>query len=119
LVACVTSLGGIEGDVDGWGVDVAYAGTQKCLGVPPGLAPLTVGARARERMVPRPQSWYLDLGLIARYIDAGSRTYHHTAPVSMIYALHAGLGVVLDEPLEAAWVRHEECGRALQDGLAK
>ena len=119
LVDCVTSLGGIEVDVDGWKVDVAYAGTQKCLGVPPGLAPLTVSVTARERMVERPQSWYLDLGLIGRYMDAGSRTYHHTAPVSMIYGLHAGLGVLLDEGLEAAWARHDACGRTLQDGLAK
>jgi alanine-glyoxylate transaminase/serine-glyoxylate transaminase/serine-pyruvate transaminase len=117
LVDCVTSLGGIELDVDAWGVDIAYSGTQKCLGVPPGLAPLTVSDRARERFVERPSSWYLDLGLIGRYLDSSTRTYHHTAPVSMIYALHAGLGVLLDEGLEASWARHESCGRALQAGL--
>ena len=116
----VTSLGGIPFDADGWGVDIAYSGTQKCLGVPPGLSPVTVGERARARFKARPSSWYFDLGLIARYVEgAGGRTYHHTAPVSMIFALHAGLGVVLEEGLLAAWARHEACGRAVQDGLEK
>ena len=119
LIDCVTSLGGIPVDVDGWSVDIAYAGTQKCLGVPPGLAPLTVSERARQRFVARPQSWYFDLSLISRYMDASARTYHHTAPISMIYALHAGLGVLLDAGLETTWARHEACGRSLQDGLVK
>ncbi len=120
LVDAVTSLGGIPFEVDGWGVDIAYSGTQKCLGVPPGLSPVTVGERARARFKARPASWYFDLGLIARYVEGlGGRTYHHTAPVSMIFALHAGLGVVLEEGLEAAWARHEACGRALQVGLEK
>ena len=119
LVDCVTSLGGIEVDVDGWGVDVAYAGTQKCLGVAPGLAPLTVSDRARDRLVERSPSWYLDLRMIGRYTGpaTGTRTYHHTAPVSMIMSLHAGLGALLDEGLDAAVARHAECGRLLQDGL--
>jgi alanine-glyoxylate transaminase/serine-glyoxylate transaminase/serine-pyruvate transaminase len=115
----VTSLGGMEVSVDAWQVDIAYSGTQKCLGVPPGLAPLTVSDRARERLVPRPSSWYLDLNLLSNYVTSGEggRVYHHTAPVTMIGALHAGLGRVLDEGLEAVWARHEECGRALQRGL--
>jgi alanine-glyoxylate transaminase/serine-glyoxylate transaminase/serine-pyruvate transaminase len=119
LVDCVTSLGGIEVDVDGWGVDVAYAGTQKCLGVPPGLAPLTVSDRARDRLVERSPSWYLDLRMIGRYTGpaTGARTYHHTAPVSMIMSLHAGLGALLDEGLDAAVARHAECGGLLQEGL--
>jgi alanine-glyoxylate transaminase / serine-glyoxylate transaminase / serine-pyruvate transaminase len=121
LVDVVTSLAGIPVEVDGWGIDLAYGGTQKCLGVPPGLAPLTASPTARSRFVERPVSWYLDLGLIARYVEAPgagpARTYHHTAPVSMVYALHAGLGAVLDEGLETAWARHEACGRLLQDGL--
>ena len=118
LVDTVTSLGGIEVSVDDWAVDVAYSGTQKCLGVPPGLAPVTMSPRARERQVERPASWYLDLGLIARYVEgAGGRTYHHTAPVSMVFALHAGLGVLLEEGLAASWARHESCGQLLQDGL--
>ena len=121
LVDMVTSLGGIAVDVDGWEVDIAYSGTQKCLGVPPGLAPLTVSARALERIVERPSSWYLDLNLLARYVNdsSGARVYHHTAPVAMVAALHAGLGALLEEGLEAAWHRHAECGRQLQDGLAE
>ena len=97
LVDCVTSLGGIPVETDGWGIDVAYSGTQKCLGVPPGLAPLTVSERARARLVRRPRSWYLDLGMLADYMEAGGgRRYHHTVPVPMILALHAGLGVLLE-----------------------
>jgi alanine-glyoxylate transaminase/serine-glyoxylate transaminase/serine-pyruvate transaminase len=118
LVDCVTSLGGIQVEIDDWGVDVAYAGTQKCLGVPPGLAPLTVSERARSRFVEKSQSWYLDLSMISDYVGA-ARKYHHTAPVSMVYALHAGLGVVLAEGLDAVWARHEATGRALQRGLEK
>ncbi|MDE3087685.1 MAG: alanine--glyoxylate aminotransferase family protein [Acidobacteriota bacterium] len=114
----VTSLGGMEVDVDGWGVDVCYSGTQKCLGAPPGLAPFTLGPAAWERRTARPPSWYLDMGLIAGYVDGtGGRTYHHTAPVSMVFALHAALGVLLEEGLEQAWQRHEDCGRRLQAGL--
>ncbi|HET7653775.1 MAG TPA: alanine--glyoxylate aminotransferase family protein [Acidimicrobiales bacterium] len=119
LVDCVTSLGGIEVDVDDWRVDIAYSGTQKCLAVPPGLAPLTVSDRAVERFVERSPSWYLDLGMIARYLDSSTRTYHHTAPISMIYALHAGLGALLDEGLEQSWARHAENGALLQAGLEK
>jgi alanine-glyoxylate transaminase/serine-glyoxylate transaminase/serine-pyruvate transaminase len=120
LVDVVTSLGGIPVEIDGWGVDVAYSGTQKCLGVPPGLSPVTVSERARQRFVTRPSTWYLDLGLIGRYVEGASgRTYHHTAPVSMIFALHAGLGALLDEGVEASWARHEHCGRLIQDGLEK
>jgi len=120
VVDVVTSLGGIEVAVDEWGVDVAYGGTQKCLGVPPGLAPLTVSERALERIVERPSSWYLDLNLLARYVNdssGGARVYHHTAPVVMVAALHAGLGTLLDEGLPASWERHAQCGRLLQDGL--
>jgi alanine-glyoxylate transaminase / serine-glyoxylate transaminase / serine-pyruvate transaminase len=121
LVDTVTSLGGIEVDVDGWSVDIAYSGTQKCLGVPPGLSPFTVSERALGRIVERPSSWYLDLNLLARYVNDGSdgaRVYHHTAPVAMVAALHAGLGTLLDEGLPAAWARHLQCGALLQDGLA-
>ncbi len=118
LADCVTSLGGIDVRLDDWGVDIAFSGTQKCLGVPPGLAPVSVSPRAVERMHCRPQSWYFDMGMIADYVNgAGARAYHHTAPISMIYALHAGLGVVLDEGLEEAHARHQECGDMLQAGL--
>jgi alanine-glyoxylate transaminase / serine-glyoxylate transaminase / serine-pyruvate transaminase len=120
VVDMVTSLGGIEVAVDAWGVDIAYSGTQKCLSVPPGLAPLTISPLALERLVERPISWYLDLNLLARYVNdsvGAGRVYHHTAPVSMVSALHAGLGTVLEEGLERAWARHEECGRLMQEGL--
>lgn len=120
LVDCVTSLGGIPVDIDGWAVDIAYSGTQKCLGVPPGLAPLTVDERARERFVAKSRSWYLDLRMISDYVSSGgARRYHHTAPTAMVMALHAGLGAVLDEGLECSWARHAECGEALQAGLEK
>jgi alanine-glyoxylate transaminase/serine-glyoxylate transaminase/serine-pyruvate transaminase len=120
LVDMVTSLGGIEVAIDDWSVDIAYSGTQKCLGVPPGLAPLTVSARALERIVERPPSWYFDLNLLARYVQDGSgggRVYHHTAPVSMVAALHAGLGVLLDEGIAEVQQRHAACGKELQSGL--
>jgi aspartate aminotransferase-like enzyme len=119
LVDCVTSLGGIDVDVDGWGIDIGYSGTQKCLGVPPGLAPLTVSERARDRLVERSRSWYLDLRMLGRYTGpaSGPRVYHHTAPVAMVSSLHAGLGAILDEGLDAAIARHAECGRLLHEGL--
>jgi alanine-glyoxylate transaminase / serine-glyoxylate transaminase / serine-pyruvate transaminase len=119
LVDTVTSLGGIPVYVDEWGIDAVYSGTQKCLGVPPGLAPVSFSARAVERVRTRanpPQSWYLDLGLIADYVGS-ARRYHHTAPISMLYALHAGLAVVLDEGLERSWSRHTQVGAQLQQAL--
>ena len=119
LADCVTSLGGIPVQVDAWGVDIAYSGTQKCLGVAPGLAPFTMGQRARDRRVADPQSWYLDLGMIGEYTTGAARKYHHTAPIAMIFSLHAALGALLDEGLDRVWARHAECGAALQDGLQK
>lgn len=116
LVDCVTSVGGIPVAIDDWGVDIAYAGTQKCLGVPPGLAPITVSERAVERMVDLCPSWYLDLSMISEYA-VGGRTYHHTAPTGMIAGLHAGLGTILEEGLDKGHERHSECGQALQEGL--
>jgi len=120
LVDCVTSLGGIPVEVDQWAIDVAYSGTQKCLGVAPGLSPFTMSEWAWSRRIEKPQSWYLDLGMIGDYATTkGARKYHHTAPISMILSLHAALGAILDEGLDAVWARHEDCGRALQDGLEK
>jgi alanine-glyoxylate transaminase / serine-glyoxylate transaminase / serine-pyruvate transaminase len=122
LADCVTSLGGIEVAVDAWGVDIAYAGTQKCLGVAPGLAPFTVNERAWERRVATPRSWYLDLNLIGGYAGAAAgqrgRTYHHTAPVAMVASLHAALGRILAEGLPAVWARHQRAGEILHAGLA-
>lgn len=118
LVDAVTSIGGIELRADAWGVDIGYAGTQKCLGVAPGLAPFTISDRAYARRVERPRSWYLDLGLLGGYVDgAGGRTYHHTAPVAMVASLHAALGRILEEGLDDVWARHAAAGEMLQDGL--
>ncbi len=120
LADVVTSAGGIELAVDGWGVDVAYSGTQKCLGVAPGLAPMTFSAAAHDRFVDRSPSWYLDVSMIADYVRGeGGRSYHHTPPISMLFSLHAGLGAILDEGLDAAVERHARCGRVLQDGLVE
>ena len=121
IVDAVTAIGGIELEADAWGIDVGYAGTQKCLGVPPGLAPFTIGERAWERRVDKPRSWYLDLGMLGGYLDSegtgGARTYHHTAPTAMVASLHAGLERILAEGLEAVIARHARAGQLLQDGL--
>ena len=121
LVDAVTSIGGIELRADEWGIDIGYAGTQKCLGVAPGLAPFTINDRAFARRVEKPSSWYLDLGLLGGYVGeaagTGTRTYHHTAPTAMVASLHAGLRRIADEGLEKVWDRHAEAGRLLQDGL--
>jgi alanine-glyoxylate transaminase/serine-glyoxylate transaminase/serine-pyruvate transaminase len=122
LLDCVTSLAGIPLAIDEWKVDIAYSGTQKCLGVAPGLSPFTIGESAWSRRIERPQSWYLDLGMIGDYASTAAgaaRKYHHTAPISMIFSLHAALGAILAEGLDAVWARHAECGAALQDGLVK
>jgi alanine-glyoxylate transaminase/serine-glyoxylate transaminase/serine-pyruvate transaminase len=119
----VTSLAGVEVDIDGWSVDAAYSGTQKCLSVPPGLSPVTFSDKAVAKLKGRAtpvQSWYLDLSLILAYIDGeGGRTYHHTAPISMLYGLHAGLGLVEAEGLEQRWARHARLGGMLQEGLVE
>jgi len=120
VVDTVTSLGGIPVEVDEWGIDASYSGTQKCLGVPPGLSPVTFSERAVARLHARQlpvQSWYLDLSLIANYVAGAQRVYHHTAPVAMVTALHAALGALLDEGLEAAWARHRAVGTRLQREL--
>ena len=120
VVDTVTSLGGIPVEVDEWGIDASYSGTQKCLGVPPGLSPVTFSERAVARLHTRSvpvQSWYLDLSLIANYVAGAQRVYHHTAPVAMVTALHAALGALLDEGLEAAWARHRSVGTRLQREL--
>jgi alanine-glyoxylate transaminase / serine-glyoxylate transaminase / serine-pyruvate transaminase len=120
IVDAVTALAGVPVRVDEWGIDAVYAGTQKCLSCPPGLSPVSLNDRALEKVRARRtpcQSWFMDLGLQLGYWSSGARTYHHTAPVSMIFSLHAALGAILDEGLDAAIARHEAVGRALQDGL--
>jgi alanine-glyoxylate transaminase/serine-glyoxylate transaminase/serine-pyruvate transaminase len=119
LVDAVTSLGGLAIEADSHGVDALYSGTQKCLSCPPGLAPITFSARARERLSARSQpvqSWYTDLGLISRYWG-GERLYHHTAPINMLYGLHEALRLCLVEGLDARYARHRRLSRALGAGL--
>jgi alanine-glyoxylate transaminase / serine-glyoxylate transaminase / serine-pyruvate transaminase len=114
LVDAVTSLGGAPVRVDELGIDACYSGTQKCLGCPPGLSPVTLNDRALEtvrRRKTKVQSWYLDLSMIEKYWG-NERVYHHTAPISMNYALHEALRMVLEEGLEAAWQRHNRVHEA-------
>jgi alanine-glyoxylate transaminase/serine-glyoxylate transaminase/serine-pyruvate transaminase len=110
LVDAVTSLGGAPVRVDELGIDACYSGTQKCLSCPPGLSPVTFSERAVEVIRQRKskvQSWYLDLSMIEKYWGS-ERVYHHTAPISMNYALHEALRLVLEEGLEASWKRHRQ-----------
>jgi len=119
LLDAVTSLAGCPVRIDEWGVDAVYSGTQKCLSCPPGLSPVSLSPRALEvatRRKSRVQSWYLDVNLLAGYWGQ-DRVYHHTAPISMNYALHEALRLVLGEGLEARWKRHEENHQALRNGL--
>lgn len=110
LIDTVTSLGGVPVCIDEWGIDAAYSGTQKCLSCPPGLAPVTLSSRAMEVATNRRtkvQSWYLDVNLLNGYWGS-DRAYHHTAPISMNYALYEALRLTLEEGLEARWNRHQE-----------
>jgi alanine-glyoxylate transaminase/serine-glyoxylate transaminase/serine-pyruvate transaminase len=120
LVDCVTSLGGAPVEVDGWQIDAAYSGTQKCLSCPPGLAPVTFSDRAVQVMDQRKTkvaSWYLDLSLVRNYWNQQSRAYHHTAPINMNYALHEALRETLAEGLEDRWARHRQNHLAFRAGL--
>jgi alanine-glyoxylate transaminase / serine-glyoxylate transaminase / serine-pyruvate transaminase len=122
LVDAVTSLGGTPVDIDRWGIDVCYSATQKCLSCPPGLSPFTVSDRAlaaiKNRRIPC-QSWYLDMTLIADYWAEGTRAYHHTAPISMLYALREALRLVEEEGLPARFARHQLNRDALIAGLTE
>ena len=120
LVDCVTSLGGLPVEVDAWGIDAAYSGTQKCLSCPPGLAPVTFSARAEEAIEARQTkvgSWYLDMSLVRNYWSDKSRAYHHTAPINMNFALHEALRNVLEEGLDNRIARHQRNHQALRAGL--
>jgi alanine-glyoxylate transaminase/serine-glyoxylate transaminase/serine-pyruvate transaminase len=120
IVDTVTALGGCAVKVDEWGIDAVYSGSQKCLSVPPGLAPVSFNddavAKVRARTT-RCQSWFMDLDLVLSYWGSSTRTYHHTAPVNALYGLHEGLLVLAEEGLEAAWGRHLRNHRALVAGL--
>jgi alanine-glyoxylate transaminase/serine-glyoxylate transaminase/serine-pyruvate transaminase len=122
MIDCVTSLAGMPVEVDDWGVDMAFSGTQKCLSVPPGLAPVTISDRAldvfEQRKNPVP-SFYFDLEQLLMYIDGtGGRSYHHTPPINMIYGLHTTLIEILEEGLEARWQRHADAANYLIQEVA-
>ena len=120
LLDTVTSLGGCPVRIDEWQVDAVYSGTQKCLSCPPGLSPISLSPRALAAAANRKtkvQSWYLDVNLLSSYWGQ-ERVYHHTAPITMNYALHEALRLVLLEGLENRWRRHEQNHLALKAGLA-
>lgn len=121
LVDAVTSLGGIEVRVDDWGIDALYSGSQKCLSVPPGLAPVSFSEKTllkiknRKTRVP---NWYLDMSLIGEYWQKDhKRAYHHTAPINMLYALYQALLLFFEEGAEKVFQRHSECHNKLKAGL--
>lgn len=120
LVDAVTSLGGMDVNVDQWGIDILYSGTQKCLSCPPGISPVTVSdtavdvLKSRKSKVP---NWYLDLTMIINYWEGAKRAYHHTAPINMIYAFYQSLCNLLDEGLENSFSRHLENHKLLVKGL--
>jgi alanine-glyoxylate transaminase / serine-glyoxylate transaminase / serine-pyruvate transaminase len=119
MVDCVTSLGGIPVEFDDWGIDYAYSCTQKCLAAPPGMSPIAVSDRALERIRARraPVPFSFDLDLLERYWITRPATYHHTAPILHIYALHEALRLALAEGLELRFARHAEAGAHLRDGI--
>ncbi|WP_435154674.1 pyridoxal-phosphate-dependent aminotransferase family protein [Haladaptatus sp. DFWS20] len=119
IADCVTSLGGVELRVDDWDIDVAYSGPQKCLSCPPGASPLTLNDRAMEKVLSREEparSWYLDLSLLEGYWG-DERAYHHTAPITNVYALREALRLVAEEGIEARWERHRNMAGALKAGV--
>jgi alanine-glyoxylate transaminase/serine-glyoxylate transaminase/serine-pyruvate transaminase len=121
LVDAVTSLAGCELRIDDWGIDICYSGTQKCLSAPPGMAPLTMSAQAMEAVKNRSEparSWYLDISMLQAYWGGGNaRAYHHTPPMTMLYALREGLRIVLEEGLEPRIARHLRNARAFWAGV--
>lgn len=120
VVDTVTSLAGIEVKVDEWGIDAVYSGTQKCISAPPGLSPVSFSSRALEVMDNRKskvRSWYLDLSMIRKYWTGAKRAYHHTGPISMIYAIHEALRIVHEEGLESRFERHRLNHEKLKEGL--
>ncbi len=121
IVDTVTSLAGIELRVDDWGIDAVYSGSQKCLSCVPGLSPVSFSEQAvqviKKRSTPVP-SWFLDQSLLMEYWSGqGKRSYHHTAPVNSLYALHESLLMLHDEGIENSWVRHQKQHNKLSGGL--
>ncbi|MBO9481881.1 alanine--glyoxylate aminotransferase family protein [Salinisphaera sp. G21_0] len=122
IVDTVTSLAGSELEVDGWGVDAVYSGSQKCLSCVPGLSPVSFSEAAVEKIQARKtpvRSWFLDMNLVMGYWGGdGKRAYHHTAPVNQLYALHEALCLLQEEGLDNSWQRHQRHHQALVAGLA-
>ncbi|MFL2871027.1 MAG: pyridoxal-phosphate-dependent aminotransferase family protein [Pirellulaceae bacterium] len=119
LVDAVTSLGGMNVEMDNWGIDILYSGSQKCLSCPPGLAPVSFGPRAVDKLNSRKEkvrSWYLDATMLANYWGE-QRVYHHTAPINMTYALYEALRVIHEEGLDNCFKRHMDTHLALKAGL--
>ena len=115
VMDCVTSFSGLPVEIDAWGIDAAYTGTQKCLSCPPGLGPVTLSERAMHKANNRKtkvNSWYLDLSLVGNYWG-GSRAYHHTAPVNSLFAMREALRLAVDEGLPARWSRHTNAAEQL------
>jgi alanine-glyoxylate transaminase/serine-glyoxylate transaminase/serine-pyruvate transaminase len=121
IVDAVTSLGGVELNVDAWGIDAIYSGTQKCLSCTPGMSPVSFSERAVNVIKNRKtkvQSWFLDMNLVMGYWDGGAkRAYHHTAPINALYALHEALVILQEEGLQPAWARHAHHHKALVAGI--
>tara|TARA_Y100000588_G_scaffold369976_1_gene439551 strand:- start:3426 stop:4604 length:1179 start_codon:yes stop_codon:yes gene_type:complete len=119
LLDCVTSLGGVPVEIDNWGVQIAYSGTQKCLSCPPGVAPITFGERALGKVRERKNkvtSWYFDVSMVEKYWS-NDRVYHHTGPITMNYAIREALRIVFEEGLEKRFSRHKLASLALQRGV--
>src|SRR5579863_10241715 len=119
IVDSVATLAGVPLDLDRLGIDICFSGTQKAISAPPGMSPITVNARVEDLLRARKskvQSWYFDLTTVMNYWGK-ERTYHHTPPVSLIYALHEAMRIVLEEGLEASWERHRQNQAALIAGL--
>jgi len=120
LVDAVTSLGGMPVQMDEWGADALYSGSQKCLSCPPGLAPVSFSDRAVETLRSRKSkvpNWYLDLTMIIAYWEGAKRVYHHTAPINMLYGLYEALRLLVDEGLESVYGRHRAGHERLVAGL--
>lgn len=120
LVDTVTAIGGIPIEVDAWGIDICYAGSQKCISCPPGASPITFSNRAVETIKNRKSkvpNWYLDMTLLTQYWEGNTRVYHHTPPINMMYAIYQAVFNIIEEGLEKVFARHQQAHKMLVDGL--
>jgi alanine-glyoxylate transaminase/serine-glyoxylate transaminase/serine-pyruvate transaminase len=118
-VDCVTSLGGQQVEAEAWGIDYGYSCSQKALGCPPGIAPVTISERAVAAMQRRqaPVPYYYDFEELSKYWIDRPITYHHTMPILQYYALYTGIRLALEEGLDARWARNADAGRYFQDEI--